>query len=228
VVARALFQTPEGMKRYRERVGTLFTNVFRVPAITQRIDQELAKIRTGHFGSNDLASIEHGAALMRERIVLRAARASNELAGMGPVYLPLDTNGAATLTDWRAYHDGGTGAVDRVTIEGRPTLHIGAAGTAFMPSWRSLVYLPRGSYRYEGTLKIAAKGDVLAMLRTSGPANATTFATATDWRPLTYDFEVKDATGNDVEFVCDFRGAEGEAWFDATSLRVRRLGLRPP
>ena len=161
---------------------------------------------------------------MRERVVMRAARASNELAGIGPVFLKLDTNGVAALTEWRAYRDGGTGAMARVTMDGRAALHIGAAGGSFLPSWRSLVYLPPGSYRYEGTLKVAAPGAIIAMLRTSGPAGATIFSTATDWRPLTYDFEVKDTTGNDVEFVCDFRSTEGEAWFDSSSLRVRRLG----
>jgi hypothetical protein len=224
IVAHAVFQGPEGRRRYRERVGTLFTNVFQVPRLLQRIDQEMAKIRTGHFASNDLARIEHGADLMRQRLLARAARASNELAGIGPVFLALDTNGVASLTEWRAYRDGGTGVMDRVTIEGRSALHIGAVGASFLPSWRSLVYLPRGSYRYEGMLKVTAPGNILVMLRTSGPANATTLGTATDWRPLTYDFEVKDPFGNDVEFVCDFRATEGDAWFDAASLRVRRLG----
>ena len=223
LVARALFDAPEGQKLYRERVGTLFTNVFRITTITNRIEQELAKIRTGEFSSNELVAIEGGAALMRERILLRAARVSNELAGVGPSYLKFETNGVAALTDWRADHDGGTGAVDRVALDARTTLHIGAAGVNFHPSWRSLVFLPRGSYRYEATLKVAARGTIIAMLRTSGPWGGTTFGAATDWRPLTYDFEVKDATGNDVEFVCDFSGAEGEAWFDLDSLRVRRL-----
>lgn len=223
VVAQAVFDTSQGQRLYRERVGTLFTNVLRVATLTQRVEQALAKIRTGGLSANDLAAIERGAALMCERIVLRAAHVSKELAGIGPVFLPFDTNGVAALTQWRAYRDGGTGAMDRVSFEGRPTLHIAAAGESCIPSWRSLVYLPRGSYRYEGTLKIAAQGSTLAMLRTSGPAGATTFSTATDWRPLTYDFEVKDVTGNDVEFVCDFKSADGDAWFDAGSLRVRRL-----
>ena len=223
LVARALFATPEGQKLCRERVGTLFTNVFRVGTMTNRIEQELAKIRTGQFSSNDLVAIERGAALMRERLVQRAARVSNELAGVGPAFLKFETNGVAALTDWRADHDGGTGAVDRVTLDARPALHIGAEGVNFHPSWRSLVYLPRGSYRYEGTLKIAARGPVSAILRTSGPWGGTTFGTATDWHPLTFNFEVEDANGNDVEFVCDFSGAEGEAWFDLNSLLVRRL-----
>ena len=228
VVGRAVFDTPEGQKLYRERVGTLFTNVFRLTTITNRIEQELAKIRTGRFSSNDLARIDRGAALMRERIVLRATRISNELAGVGSGFLKFDTNGLAALIDWRADHDGGTGAVDRAMFDGKPTLHIGAVGVNFHPSWRALVYLPPGSYRYEGTLKIAAAGPVTAILRTSGPWSGTTFRTATDWLPLTYDFEVKDATGNDVEFVCDFSGAEGAAWFDLNSMRVRRLTPEKP
>jgi hypothetical protein len=221
-VGRAVFGTPEGQNLYRERVATLFTNVFRVPLMADRIEQELAKIRTGNFSSYDLTDIERRASLMRERVVARAAHASNELAGMAPVPLTFDTNGVAALTEWRADHDGGTGAVDRVTVDGKPTLHIKAAGVYCHPSWRSLVFLPRGSYRYEGTLRIAAPGPVTAMIRLSGPSSATTFGTATDWRTLPYNFQIRDE-GNDVEFVCDFSGAEGEAWFDLNSLRVRRL-----
>jgi len=222
IVAHAVFDTPQGQKLYRERAGTLFTNLFQVPAITHRIETEMAKIRTGAFSSNQLAAIERGTALMRDRIAARARRISDELAGIPPVPLKFDANNVATLTEWRADHDGGTGAVDRVTIDGKETLHIAAAGAYYHPSWRSLVYLPRGSYRFKGTLRIAAQGPVAGMLRRSGASTSTTFGSATEWRALSYDFEVKDAA-NDVELVCDFSGAEGEAWFDLNSLRVRRL-----
>jgi hypothetical protein len=223
IVAHAVFDTPQGQKLYRERIGTLFTNVFRVSAITNRIEQEMAKIRTGSFDSNELAKIQGGAALMRQRVIARGKRASDNLAGIPPTPLKFDTNHLAALTEWRADHDGGTGAVDRVTIAGKEALHIAAAGAFYHPSWRSLVYLPRGLYRFEGTLRLAAKGPVVAMLRRSGASTSTTFGSATDWLGLSYDFEVKDA-GNDVELVCDFSGVEGEAWFDLDSLRVRRLG----
>ncbi|HEY0550627.1 MAG TPA: CotH kinase family protein [Verrucomicrobiae bacterium] len=221
-VSRAVFSTLEGQALYRERVGTLFTNVFRVEVITNRIERELAKIRTGSFKSNQLAAIERGAAEMRSRVFARAICASNELAGVGPVPLKFDTNGIAQLTEWRADHDGGSGAVDDITTDGKTTLHITAAGVHCRPSWRSLVYLPHGSYRYEGKLRVVGPDGVLAMLRISGPSSATMFRTATDWRTLTYDFQVRDS-GQVVEFVCDFSGAAGEAWFDLNSLRVRRL-----
>lgn len=222
IVAHAVFGTPQGQKLYRERIGTLFTNLFQVSAITNCIEAEMAKIRTGTFSSNQLVAIERGAALMCERIIARARRISEELADVHRIPLKFDTNNFALLTEWRADHDGGTGAVDRVTIDGKEALHIAAAGAYYHPSWRSLVYLPRGSYRFEGTLRIAAQGPVVGMLRRSGASTSTTFGSATDWRALSYDFEVR-GTANDVELVCDFSGANGEAWFDLTSLRVRRL-----
>jgi hypothetical protein len=159
---------------------------------------------------------------MGDQVRARAAHAAGELGGIRPTQLKLDANGRAAISDWRADHDGATAAVDRVTFDGRPTLHIAAAGPHTHSSWRALVYLPRGSYRFEGTLRIAARGPVVAMLRISGPSSVPTFGSAPDWLPLSYDFEVKDS-GIDIEFVCDFSGAAGEAWFDLNSLGVRRL-----
>jgi spore coat protein H len=223
VVARAVLSIPEGQKLYRERVGALFTNIFRVAVITNRIEQELARIRTGNFNSNEFTDIERRAMLMRDRVIARAARASNELAGVTLVPLKFETNGIAPLTEWRADYDGGTGKVERVTFDGRAAFHITATGPNYHPSWRSLVYMEKGSYRFEGVLRIDAKGPVAAMLRLSGPSTATTYSSATGWRELAYDFQVRDELGHDVEFVCDFSATEGEAWFDVNSLRVRRL-----
>jgi hypothetical protein len=45
LVAKAVVTTPEGKRRYRECVGTLFTNVFRIELLTNRISQVQARIR---------------------------------------------------------------------------------------------------------------------------------------------------------------------------------------
>jgi len=34
---------------------------------------------------------------------------------------------------------------------------------------------------------------------------------------------VKDTYGADIEFICEFYGTAGEAWFDLGTLKVRRL-----
>ena len=223
IVGRAVLDTPEGKALYQARVGSLFTNAFQVPALNSRIEAQLVKIRSGDLSANELARLERGAALMRERILIRTTSAANELGGVRPVPLTFDTNNLARLTNWRADLDGGTGAVDRVTLADRPALHISAGGVHTHASWRSLVYLARGSYRYEGRLRIDATNAFVAMLRISGPSTATVWQSPTDWRELTYDFRITDE-GADVEFVCDFSGERGDAWFDLDSLRVRRIG----
>ena len=222
LVARAVLDLPPGRKLYWERVGQLFTNFLAYPILSNRIEREMIKIRSGNLNSNELARAEQGAALMRERIQSRILQASNELAGIKPVPWKFDANGIAPLLNWRPDHDGGTGVVDRVSVDGKATLHIGAAGVNCHPSWRTLAYLPRGAYRLEGSLRIAARGSITAMLRLSGPSVAPVIASATDWRPMVFDFQVLDE-GNDIECVCDFSGAEGEAWFALDSLHIRRM-----
>jgi hypothetical protein len=75
-------QTPEGQKLYHERIGTLFTNVFKVATITHRMDQALAKVRSAGLKSTEIARIDKQAAIMRDRIVLRAKRVAEQLAGI--------------------------------------------------------------------------------------------------------------------------------------------------
>jgi spore coat protein H len=222
LVGRAVLEIPTGKRLYWERIAQLFTNYVSYPILSNRIEKEMIKIRSGNLSSNELAKVEQGAVLMRERIQVRITQASNELAGVKPTPAKFDKNGITTLVNWRADHDGGTGAVDRVSLDGKPSLHIGAAGVNCHPSWRALAYLPRGSYRLEGTLRIVARGPVTAMLRLSGPSSAPVIGSATDWRPMAFEFQIHDE-GNDVECVCDFSGAEGEAWFALDSLHIRRM-----
>jgi len=42
------------------------------------------------------------------------------------------------------------------------------------------------------------------------------------WRALQHSFAVKEEDG-DVELVCEFDAYEGQACYDLSSLRVRRL-----
>jgi hypothetical protein len=42
------------------------------------------------------------------------------------------------------------------------------------------------------------------------------------WIDFNYPFEVEEEEA-DVELVCELRGKEGQAWFDASSLKLVRL-----
>jgi hypothetical protein len=107
IVGRAVLQTSEGQKLYRDRIGTLFTNVFRLSVITNRMNQALARIRSAGLKPDALAQIEKRANVMRERIQLRAARVAEQLAGTSPIPLKFDAGGVARLSEWRDESDRG-------------------------------------------------------------------------------------------------------------------------
>lgn len=58
---------------------------------------------------------------------------------------------------------------------------------------------------------------VLPALKTSRRVSGTN-----DWSEITYDFDLRQPLA-DLEIRCELRASEGEAWFDASSLKIRRL-----
>jgi hypothetical protein len=222
IVGRAVFQTNEGRKLFRERIGTLYTNVFQVPAITTRMNEALAKLRSAGLKPAELAKLARNAGIMRERIQLRGQRVAEQLAGIEPPQLKFDADGSARLTGWRDESDRGEPRMDQIEYDGKRTLHIRAEGGRSRASWRTQVYLERGRYHFEGLARAAGLSGGSAGLRISGGQRNTGIGGTTAWRVLAHEFEVTDA-GLDVEFVCDFYGTAGEVWFDLDSFRLKSL-----
>jgi hypothetical protein len=92
LVGRAVFQTSEGPKLFRERIGTLYTNVFRVAVITNRMEQALTKLRSAGLTSDEFAKVERTTASIRERIQLRGVRVAEQLAGKEPPQTKFDAS----------------------------------------------------------------------------------------------------------------------------------------
>jgi hypothetical protein len=46
-----------------------------------------------------------------------------------------------------------------------------------------------------------------------------------DWKAMEFEFSVP--TMSEVQLLCEFRGIEGEAWFDLDSLKLRRISAKP-
>jgi hypothetical protein len=226
IVGRAVLSTPEGQKLYSERVGTLFTNIYKVPVITNRLEQALVKVRGSGLPADDLARLERRAGLLQQRIQLRAENVADQLAGIPPVPLKFDASGVATLNStnhWRDEPDRGEPLIDLVQLEGKDMLHIQARNERTRASWRAQVYLTRGWYRFEGMARTASLTGGSARLRISGDTRSIGISGSSPaWRPLVHLFEVQDA-GMDVEFVCELTALQGEAWFDVASLRLRKL-----
>lgn len=222
LVGRAVLDTTEGRKLFRERIGHLYTNVFRVEVLTNRLQEAMVKLRSAGLDSAVMAKIERKASVMRERIELRRTRVGEQLAGIPPAPLRFDAEGVAKLVGWRDESDRGEPVMDEMKQDGRRTLHIQAAGGRSRGSWRTQVYLSRGQYQFIGMAKVQGLSGGSTGLRISGAQRNSGISGSGFWRPLSHTFEVTD-DGVDVEFVCDFYGIAGEVWFDLDSLQVKRL-----
>jgi len=223
IVSRALFETTEGRSLYEERLRLLFTNVFRLEIITNRMEQALQKLRAANLTSSELANIERKSSKMRARIVHRVERVRDQLAGIPIKPLEFDASGQAFITDWRDEFDRGDPVLDRVSEGGKAILHIKAEGGRCRASWRSMIYLKAGSYRLEGRVRTLGVNGGGAGLRISGDTRNMRMAGQNPWRELQHDFIVEEQEGGDIELVCEFDALQGEAWYDLQSLRVRKL-----
>jgi hypothetical protein len=224
IVSRALFTTSGGRKLYEQRLRELYTNVFRVEVITNRLNDALIRLRTAGLPSNELAELEHNASLMRQRVVERVQRVGEQMAGIEPTALAFDAAGLARLDGWREEPDIGAPHFDQVKLDGKTVLHIDGNGVECRASWRLGTYLKPGQYQFEGLVRTAKIQSGGAGLRISGATRNQRIGGDTTWRPLRHAFIVKEGEG-DVEFVCELRTYQGggEVWFDAGSLQLRRM-----
>ena len=222
IVGRAVLQTEEGQRIYQERVGTLFTNVFRLSVLTNRIEQALRRLRSAQLEPAEMAKLERNVVSLRERIALRAARIGEQLAGGTPPTLRFAADATARPEEWRPESDRGEPLMEQDRLDDRATLHVQARGGRSRASWRSQVCLAKGRYRFEGRLRIQGITGGSVGLRISGDTSNRRVNGTLDWRAMEHEFEVKDPT-EDIELVCEFHAVQGEVWFDLTSLQLRRL-----
>jgi spore coat protein H len=226
LVAKGVIETPEGRRRYLERIGQLLTNVLDVQKLSARIDQLSAKIRPAL--ADDPAALQNqqrSAMLLRNRIVNRAASVREQLPNANTP-ITFDASGSYALSGWTNRRDSGSPSFRRERTGSRELLHVIASGNLAYGSWRTMVRLGEGDYQLVGKVKIldAEFGPRVkspgASIRNSGERLATMVTNATDWTTITYDFRSEDVT--DWEVVLEFRATKGDAVFDASSLRVIR------
>jgi spore coat protein H len=228
LVAQGLIKgTSQGKRLYQKRFGEVFTNVFHIETLTNRVDQLAALLRP-HLGSDYEGQVKR----MRELIVGRHAFLHRMLSEPAPVPL-LFSNGMAPVKKWEITAvpiDPANAKRDRVEIEGRKALHISTT-TNTAASWRSTVLLTRGQYRFEALAKVAGVESLSntnkgagAGIRHSGirKPRANKVEGDSGWVPLTYEFPVPHEE-DEIQLLCELRAAKGEVWFDLGSLRLVKL-----
>jgi spore coat protein H len=226
LVAKAVIDTPEGRQRYLDRVAMLATNIFRVDALTNRLNElqrtirpVLASINSDWLWGHDLA-VES----LRQRVAQRAWYVTQQLQDPESVVLRFDTNGVARIAQWRPHQGAGRAVLEHVVADGsKPSLYIRADSEApCVASWRARVMLKPGHYQFEGQLRTGGfgLGNATAALRTAGtePSSGRT-ASDTPWTRVKHAFEVSPTAGA-TELVCELRGEKGEAWFEVDTLTI--------
>jgi hypothetical protein len=229
IITKAVLQTPPGRKLYRERVRQLYTNVFRVDIMTNRVNVAVANLKAAARNPSEAKEFENCGAEMRNRIVARAKNITEQLGKPEPQPMKFDASGIALLTDWRPKKEKGEPVLDQPKLEDKPTLHIRAEKGDVVASWRTSVSLEEGRYRLQGQARTAqvttltnavARGNG-AGLRVSGDKRTQQIIGDAPWTQIEHEFEVMQG-GDEKELVCELRARQGEVWFDAASLRLIR------
>jgi spore coat protein CotH len=230
IVARAVMQSPELRRRYLDRIAFLATNVFDVPALTNRVRQLSTRVQPALGGDfSQLAGQDRSAQWLCERIAARLASVREQVR-QANTPLPFDEHHSARLANWRFSRDAGSPSFNR-REDTQENLQITANGNYAYGSWRTQVLLEQGDYQFTGRLRTTAlmidegvtRGGVT--LRASGDRNPRMLSEAPDWTTFTYEFTVGGLT--DIELVCELRASRGSVWFEADSLKLMRKTTPP-
>jgi hypothetical protein len=227
MVAKAVIQTPSGRQRYLERISQLMTNVFKVEALTNRVNQLAATIRPVIAERNPQAAKSHDreVAALAERIVQRAESIQQQLSAPSKA-LKFDGSGIARVEGWQSKLIFGKPTfAETAEGAGKKLLSVSANQGSSVGWWRTKVTLEGGHYRFEGRVK--TQGVVLdpgdrrggVGVRTGKDRLVQKLTGDSDWANLAFEFDVQDGM-SEVELVCELRAAKGEAWFDASSLKL--------
>ncbi|MEO8426899.1 MAG: CotH kinase family protein [Verrucomicrobiota bacterium] len=230
-VSRAVLASVEGHRKYLERVGQLYTNVFKVDEILARVDEVARGVSRELAESHPqiAKSIQQRAGSLKQRIIRRDEGLRRQLGGSSnPVEFTGD--GVLPLAGWKPslVQSGDPKLTQRDDPAGKRILAIDAGTGVSSSSWRARVMLAPGRYQFQGRVKLmgvtvdSADQRGGAGLRISKGTMPRKLAGTSEWKDYKYAFEVEDQ-GSEVELICELRATAGEAWFEAGSLKLVRM-----
>jgi spore coat protein H len=228
LVAKGVLQTPQGRKIYRERLGQVYTNVFKMDGLTARINEAVARMKAAARNPDEAKQFEGYGAAMRNQIAQRHRHVTEQLTAPEPEPLKFDANNYASLTGWRTKVDSGNAKVEERMEESKRLLYINGNNGGCIASWRTRVLLDGGKYRFRGMVRAEQVDPQVsdmgtgAGLRISGGKRTNKLEGDAPWTKLEYFFDVPDG-GAEIELVCELRATKGKAWFDRESLKLKRL-----
>ena len=244
LIASQVINTPQGRRLYKQRFGEVFTNVFQIELLTNRVNQ-LGALLTPYVGGNT-NDYRNQVANIRNKVTAQYANFSRRLSEPEPVPVQF-SNRFASVTNWSIPlmpPDRALAIRERVAFDGRQTLHILTTNmmTNTTASWRANVMLGPGSYRFEAMARSAGVVPVPATftndlkkgvgagirLHSSSKPRSNQLVGDTGWQKLEYGLTNKFDDSMEFELLCELRAVAGEVWFDADSFRLIKTGGIPP
>jgi spore coat protein H len=151
LVARGLLQTAEGRRLYLDRFRQLRAGLFRVDAITNRVNELAARIRPAIAKEGLLTGWPHDRAVaqLQQRIMLRAQSIDEQLADVTHL-LNLQTHQSIPVTGWISRTVSGRPGFDPTSEAG--ALHISAKPSA-AGAWGTRLWLEEGAYVLQARIK---------------------------------------------------------------------------
>lgn len=236
LVARALLETREGRRLYRERAASLLTNVFTAERLTNHINQLRARIRPALEAIDRGAASDHDNAVsnLRNSVLQRVRVAAARLAEPEPEPVRFGPDGVVLLTRWQPLDPRATGRLDqRIDDRGVKTLHVAAGPEGrCTASWRTRLLLPAGNYLFRARVRTTgvtpltetttnAKGLGAGVRVSRGPPRAHGLTGDAGWQEVEHPFTVAGEV-EEVVLLCELRAEKGEAWFDVNWLKLRK------
>ena len=226
IVARGLVTTPEGRRRYLARIASIAAKEFRSEALLARVERLAEPVRAALKGDRQAIGMFNGGVSYLQSAIAARTEVISRLLNQHARPLTFDAANTATLSDWQ-FKTGNTRPASgrKLVIDSQEILQVMSRGPETVGSWRTLLLLEDGRYEFTGRARTegfnaakAAETDGVN-LRISGEKFPTASPSA-EWTTLRYEFEVHGI--EDVELVCEFRGAEGIGSFDPASMRLIR------
>ena len=224
-VSNGFMRCPEGLRLYKERLDSIYTNVLKPIDWGARVTEVGQKVRTALEEKDPQQAKNY-----ESRIVEARTRVTNRIAAVGkmlgdmPKPFKFTDNVAVLDKDWRP--ESGGAQLEEQTVEGKASLFIRANGGG-NASWRRSVLLEPGKYQFEarvrtqGVVPVQGGSGEGAGLRISGGSRSGNNALKGDtgWQTVSFPFE---SSGAEVVLVAELRASKGEAWFEKGSLRLVR------
>ncbi len=229
IVANAVMHNPEWRKRYRERVAE-FLPLFETKRLHDKLDTVLARLKpvVKEFGDDFVNAHADRVRELKERIAAREPNLREQLQNGDPTPQEFSAEGIAEIADWFPAQETDDTKIEELEIDGqkRYSIQVGESGQC-VGSWRRKVLLAKGRYRIEARLRtegVAAREDESgtgAGLRVSGGKRDNKLAGDSDWKTVTYEFEVLEDV-RDITLVAELRATAGRMWLEPVARLMKR------